>query len=163
MNKNTPISWAKVVTNVKPVVPQTPTKFGYNGTQNSTSHIPKIVSYDRPYLCEYCEITKPYTHKVPTIPSYKNVSPETSNPFLEAIFEKIDFQTVIDGYYQTQNYKPVYKVTVDQNPYEIAFQDIKRLENIVEVHLTQTFQHNENGRLINFSKRKVKIGFQCAH
>ena len=160
MDNNSPdaISWVSVLTGLSKVKLGTSKREAHH---ICTQKIPKICVLTKPNLCVYCEITKPYTHEVPTILTYKNVSPTVSNPFLEAIFQKINFQSVIRDFYQDKKFGFVYKITVEQNPYEIVFLGVRCIEAnaIIEIYLTQTFQHNDNGAPINFSKRKVIIGF----
>ena len=131
------------------------------GTITTVKTVAQIKFYQRPQLCEYCEVTKSFTHEAPTIDDFGTVGPTTKNLHLAAIFEKVNFQVVINNFFTNKNYQHSFDISVHESPYRIHFKGVSRVDDkIINVHLIQAFLHNENGTLMEYSRRKVKIGFK---
>lgn len=110
--------------------------------------------YKRPdsdVLCKSCCITKSYTNDdVP--PDFAPVSNKKTNIFLLKILDRI--KPFISNKNLQSLIRSTFDINVDNSPYRIKILGVLN-DNII--HLEQIFLHNEKGRLIEYSKRKVII------
>lgn len=131
------------------------------------SRVPQLITYPRPWLCSYCYITKSYTHTSPPKFTFKAVAPTNENVFLVEIFKKIDFQLEVRDFLLAPK-KAItrsYQIDVNESPYQIQIYNIisNDLISVMEIHFIQTFLHNEGGKLIEYSKRVVRLGLEFKH